>query len=57
MQFIDTNSLDQVRLWDAFTLHDSVDGIIYLDYSAYDKERGRIVWSNGKPIVSAAAKL
>lgn len=57
LQVIDKNALDRIDLWDTLTRQDAIDGIIYLDYSAYDKERGRMVWSNGKPVVSASARF
>ena len=56
-QVLDFDSLDRIDLWDAYTRHDSIDGIVYMDYAPYDKQRGRMVWSNGKPVISAAAKL
>ena len=56
-QVLDFDSLDRIDLWDAYTQHDSIDGIVYMDYALYDKQQGRMVWPNGKPVISAAAKL
>jgi hypothetical protein len=44
-------------LWDAYTIRPQVNGLIYLEYSRYDREAGRTVWSNDKPVVSARHML
>ena len=32
-------------------------GLIYLEYSRYDGLKGRVVWANGKPVISARTML
>jgi hypothetical protein len=42
---------------DPYTRLPRVRGILYLDYASYAAYRGQIVWSNGKPAVSARFSL
>ncbi len=44
---------NQTEAFDDYTEHENIHGLFYLDYSKYDKWNGKIVWSNGKPVVSA----
>lgn len=42
---------------DNYTRRPQVIGCFYLDYAKYDNYNGKIVWSNGKPVVSAKYNL
>jgi hypothetical protein len=57
VQILDFNALDKVDVWDAYTARRSIDGLIYLEYSRYDGGNGEIVWSHGKPVISARHML
>lgn len=57
VQILDFDALDSVETWDAYTAQPTVDGLLYLEYSRYDAGGGRIVWSNGKPVISARNML
>ena len=41
----------------AFTSKDGIEGLFYIDYWNYAGMNGRMLWSNGKPIVSAKYRL
>ena len=41
----------------AFTYQEGIDGIFYIDYGNYAEYKGKILWSDGKPIVSARYRL
>ncbi len=45
------------EILDNYTRQPHVLGCFYLDYSKYDSYGGKIVWSNGKPVVSAKFNL
>jgi hypothetical protein len=49
---LDDWSLYDTKLWDKYTSCSNVDGIFYLNYSKQNDYKGKIVWSNGKPVVS-----
>ena len=57
--------LDDVRLnqdkaeyyYGGFLKEDSIDGILYIDYSDYSCYNGQIFWANGKPIVAARYRI
>ena len=57
VQILDFDALETPGLWDAFTRRRHIDGLIYLEYSRYDREAGKTVWSHDKPVVSAAHML
>lgn len=40
-----------------FTAQDQIEGVLYIDYSDYAGEKGKILWSDDKPIVSARYRL
>ena len=42
---------------DAFTMQNGVQGIFYTDYANYAGYEGKILWSNGVPVVSARYRL
>jgi hypothetical protein len=49
---IDDKSFYNTSLWDNYTKQRNIKGLFYLDYTRQDNYRGKIIWSNGKPIVS-----
>jgi hypothetical protein len=57
VQILDFNALDKTSVWDAYTARKSIDGLIYLEYSRYDGQAGKIVWSHDKPVISARHML
>jgi GxGYxYP putative glycoside hydrolase C-terminal domain/GxGYxY sequence motif in domain of unknown function N-terminal len=57
VQILDFDALDKVNVWDEYTRQPTVDGLIYLEYSRYDGQAGKMVWSNGKPVISARHML
>jgi hypothetical protein len=57
VQILDFGALDKVSVWDRYTARSGVAGLLYLEYSRYNGERGRVVWSNGKPVISARHML
>lgn len=56
---IGRNSLDNTGVWDKYTSQDNIDSLFYYEWSPYfgSPHGGRIVWSNGKPIISTSMKL
>jgi hypothetical protein len=56
-QIIDFNSLENKSLWNKYTSQKNIDALFYLEYSRYDTHKGKIVWSNDKPIISAREML
>ena len=53
----DFNRYDQscLPVFDIFTKHAQVDGILYFDYVTYATDADFILWSNGKPVVASRA--
>jgi len=49
---IDDSAFDDIELWDNFTKKSNIQGLFYLDYHRHDNYKGKILWSNNKPIVS-----
>lgn len=49
---LDDWSLYDTKLWDKYTTCSNIDGIFYLNYNKQNDYKGKIVWSNGKPVVS-----
>ncbi len=56
-QIIDFDSFDDTALWSAYLDQEQIEGLIYLEYSRYDSHKGRIVWANDKPVISARTML
>ena len=56
-QIIDFDAFDNTRLWSSYLKRPEIDGLIYLEYSRYDGLKGRVVWSEGKPVISARTML
>lgn len=49
---LDSNSLNNDKLFDKYTSNPNINGLFYLDYSKQNAYHGKIIWSNGKPVVS-----
>jgi len=49
---IDDAAFYDIELWNKFTEKSSIRGLFYLDYHRHDYYKGKILWSNNKPIVS-----
>ena len=56
-QIIDFNSFENIALWSSYLKRPEIDGLIYLEYSRYDGLKGKVVWSEGKPVISARTML
>ena len=57
IQILDAGARERLDLWDRFTARDEIEGLFYLEYADYADGRGRVNWSNGKPIVTPRGKL
>jgi len=44
-------------VFSSFTQQDGIEGLFYIDYANYAGENGKILWSNGKPVVAARHRL
>lgn len=55
-EILDDNGFSS-RYLSAFTKQEGIEGLFYIDYSNYANFGGKILWSNGKPIVSARYRL
>lgn len=49
---LDDEALDNINLWDKYTCHNNIKGLLYLNYEKNNSYKGKIVWSNNKPVVS-----
>lgn len=49
---LDDEALDNISLWDKYTCHNNIKGLFYLNYEKNNSYKGKIVWSNNKPVVS-----
>ncbi|MEU8226815.1 GxGYxYP domain-containing protein [Kribbella sp. NPDC048915] len=56
-QIIDFDAFENTRLWSSYLKRPEIDGLIYLEYSRYDGLKGQVVWSEGKPVISARTML
>jgi putative glycoside hydrolase with GxGYxYP motif/GxGYxY motif-containing protein len=56
-QIIDFDAFENTRLWSSYLKRREIDGLIYLEYSRYDGLKGKVVWSEGKPVISARTML
>ena len=52
VSILDNWSFDNIDLWNKYTIYPNIQGIFYLNYHRQDDYKGKILWSNGKPIVS-----
>ena len=49
---IDDSAFNNIELWNKFTEKPNIQGLFYLDYHRHDEFKGKILWSNNKPLVS-----
>lgn len=49
---LDDEALYKTNVWDKYTSHDNIHGLLYLNYYKNNSYESKIVWSNNKPIVS-----
>lgn len=52
VSIIDDSSLNNSELWNRFTEKSNIEGLFYLYYKRHDEFKGRILWSNNKPVVA-----
>ena len=57
IEILDFGSFTYTDIWDVYTAHDQIDGLIYLEYGDHSEPQGATVWSNGKPVISPRIKL
>jgi len=57
IEILDFGSFTYTDIWDIYTAHDQIDGLIYLEYGDHSEPQGTTVWSNGKPVISPRIKL
>ncbi|MGN1408937.1 MAG: hypothetical protein ACI4XJ_02050 [Eubacteriales bacterium] len=55
-EILDDNGFKDTVVSD-FTAQDGIDGLFYIEYSHYAAKNGKIIWTNGKPAVSARYRL
>jgi len=55
-EILDDNAFEK-EYFDPFTKQEGIDGVFYIDYWDYSGMKGRMLWSNGKPVVSARYRL
>ena len=53
---LDDNGFNTESL-SSFTKQEGIDGLFYIDFANYAGENGKILWSDGKPIVAARHRL
>lgn len=57
MKYVNINELGTIlarrEAFDDYTEHENIEGLFYIEYCKYDFWKGRIEWSNGKPVVTA----
>ena len=51
-EILDDNGFREASLGD-FTAQEAIGGLFYIEYSGYASLDGKILWTNGKPAVSA----
>ena len=54
---IDHETFDRADVWDKYTKQPQVTGLIYLEYHIHSTHKGKMYFSNGKPVVSCADML
>lgn len=57
VQVVGNRTINDLATWDIYTEQPNIDGLMYIDYNNYALYRGKIIWSNNKPIVSARYNL
>jgi hypothetical protein len=49
---LDDWALDNISIWNKYTEQPNIHGLFYLNFSKQNDYKGKIIWSNNKPIVS-----
>lgn len=49
---LDDEAFYRKDLWDKYTCNSNIDGLLYLNYDINNAYKGKIIWSNDKPIIS-----
>ncbi len=49
---LDDETFYKKDLWDKYTCNSNIDGLLYLNYDINNAYKGKIIWSNNKPIIS-----
>ena len=49
---LDDEAFYRKDLWDKYTSHTNIEGLLYLNYDKSNSYEGKIIWSNNKPVVS-----
>ena len=49
---LDDEAFYKKDLWDKYTCNSNIDGLLYLNYDINNAYKGKIIWSNDKPIIS-----
>lgn len=49
---LDDESFYNKTLWDKYTCNPNIDSLLYLNYDINNAYKGKIIWSNDKPIIS-----
>lgn len=57
VEILDFGSQLDTQLWDTYTQHDEIQGLLYLEYGDHSAPAGRVIWSNGKPVIAPLVKL
>jgi len=57
VEILDFGSQLDIDLWNIYTEQDAIDGLLYLEYGDHSGPTGRVVWSNGKPVIAPLIKL
>ena len=57
VEILDFDSQLETELWDIYTAQEQIEGLLYLEYGDHAEPQGRVVWSNGKPVVAPRVKL
>ena len=49
---LDDESFYKKEIWDKYTLNSNIDSLLYLNYDINNAYKGKIIWSNDKPVIS-----
>lgn len=56
-EIVGNRAFNDLDTWDYYTAQPEIDGLFYIDYNNYALYKGKIIWSNGKPIISTRYNL
>ncbi|MGL1891395.1 MAG: GxGYxYP family putative glycoside hydrolase [Spirochaetaceae bacterium] len=57
VEIIDFGSFKKNSIWDTYTKQENIDALFYLEYSNHKYHKGKIRWSNNKPIITPREML